>query len=91
VIVIVEYQDQSDTQQVSMYLHECYIIQQLMFFPYRTKSRLAQCVRFEVHTARSMKMTVFWDVAQCSLILADVSERRTAAIITLIVYAFTYL
>jgi hypothetical protein len=31
------------------------------------------CVRFQVLTAASMKMTVFWDVAPCSLV--DVYRR----------------
>jgi hypothetical protein len=41
-------------------------------------------VAFEVLTAASMKMAVFWDVASCSLILCDVSEELTAFIITVI-------
>jgi hypothetical protein len=34
-------------------------------------------MRFEVHTATRMKMTVFWDVAQCSLI--DIDRRFRGA------------
>jgi hypothetical protein len=39
-------------------------------------------VRFYVLTAATMKMTVFWDVAPCSLVkFTDVSEGFTASII----------
>jgi hypothetical protein len=38
-------------------------------------------VRFEVLTAASMKMIVFWVVAPCSLVEIDVSEMLTAFII----------
>jgi hypothetical protein len=41
-------------------------------------------VIFQVLTATSMKMTIFWDVASCSLVETDVSEMFTISI-TLII------
>jgi hypothetical protein len=43
------------------------------------KSQSVYLVRFQVLTVASMKMSVFWDIAPCSL--ADVSEELAAAII----------
>jgi hypothetical protein len=44
-------------------------------------------VRFQVLTTASMKFRVFWDVAPCSLFRTDVSEVRTASIISAMVEA----
>jgi hypothetical protein len=34
------------------------------------------CVRFQVLTAASMKVTAFWDIAPCSLVEVDRRFRR---------------
>jgi hypothetical protein len=39
------------------------------------KTNVCHCVRFQFITAASIKMTVFWDVAPCSLV--DVYRRFT--------------
>jgi hypothetical protein len=45
-------------------------------------------MRFQVLTAVSMKMTVFWDVVPCSLAkFTDISEVLTAFIISLMTEA----
>jgi hypothetical protein len=46
---------------------------------FSVKSQSVYLVRFQVLTVASMKMSVFWDIALCSL--ADVSEELTASII----------
>jgi hypothetical protein len=35
---------------------------------YKTSLTINDTVRFEVLTATNMRMTVFWDVAQCCLV-----------------------